>query len=145
MPKQIYRAVTHKWALHMLSLIMFRLQFGWSHSAKFWQRYHGYNGTYKKLHKIRFLVTLTKGRAVFVLTKCYAGSLAPMNRHGLLHLYRFLDSYLATWLYPFYSLSYGVFTARTLFEFRGYRLVAPSRFTTFGNSPFPSFWWIRNA
>jgi len=63
----------HKRASHMLLLLMSRLQFGWPHSAKYWLGYLGYNGTYQNF-RIILLVTLTKGRAVFVLTKYYAGS-----------------------------------------------------------------------
>jgi hypothetical protein len=82
-------------------------------------RYHGYNGTYKNCIK-SLLVTLTnKGRAFFVLTKFYAGSLAPINRRGSLHLYPIFFSYVATWLYLFYSLSYGVFYCSNSFWVSG--------------------------
>ena len=68
---------------------MFPLQFGWLHLAKFWLGFIGYNGTYRNYRKRFLVITLTRKRTVFVLTKCYAGSLAPMNSYGSLHLYPF--------------------------------------------------------
>ena len=110
-------AVKHKWASHMILLSMLRLQFGWSHSAKFWLGYLGYNGTYQNCRYF-LLVTITIGRAVFVLTKCYAGGFKPMNRCSSLHLYLFLDLYWATWLYLFSSYTYGVLLLEQFFVSR---------------------------
>ncbi len=135
----------HKWAEHVLLLSMLLLQFGWLHLAKFWSEFIGYNGTCRNYRK-RFLVTLNKKRTIFVLAKCYAISFAPLDIYGSLILYHFLGFMFGdVTILSLKLVELWRFTPRIVFEFRGYRLVAPSRFTTFGNSLFLRFSRIKIA
>lgn len=112
-------AVKRKWASRMLLLAMFRLQFGWSHSAKFWLSYYGYNGTFQNCRKTVCWLPSLKDEQFLCLR-----NVTPAALHLWIDVvcctYTFLgDSYLVTWLYLFSSSTYGVLLLEQFLSFAG--------------------------